>query len=345
MSHSNSNPSADSDSTPSSGFSAQSQMGLAEVLQMCCLSRRSGQITFRSGESYGYVYIQHGRVLHALCGVIEGEEAVYRMLTWPGGGFSLDEDILPHKKTVNFTWEQLLFEGARRADQGTGGLNVMPSTPVTTSEPATNRSQESQPKLTVTRPDQPPMVFDLEDEYTHVGRTPGNELPLPYPSISSRHCIFILSGPDIVLRDLNSSNGTLVNGEPITEVVLRPGDLIQIGVVEMKFEPGIKRPKLNSHVPAHRSGNSNLVEVENKQRGLSHGTVKLPLAAGHHSPATPVPDDNAYMKGVSAISYDALAKPEPVKKSFPWGSLIAVFVFILMAMAAYYHYAMAPASH
>ena len=100
-------------------------MGLPEVLQMCCLSRRSGQITFRSGESYGFIYIQHGRVLHALCGTTEGEEAIYSMLTWPGGGFSLDEDILPHKKTVTLTWEQLLFEGARRADVRHDGAEII----------------------------------------------------------------------------------------------------------------------------------------------------------------------------------------------------------------------------
>src|SRR6202000_2102823 len=103
-------------------------MGRPEVLQMCCLSHRSGQITFRSGESYGFIYIQQGRVLHALCGTVEGEEAIYTMLTWPGGGFSLDEDILPHKKTVNLTWEQLLFEGARRADIGLNETTAAPMT-------------------------------------------------------------------------------------------------------------------------------------------------------------------------------------------------------------------------
>src|SRR5277367_3291001 len=135
MSQPNSNPGPTPESTGTSGFSAQAQMGLPEVLQMCCLSRRSGQITFRSGESYGFIYIQHGRVLHALCGTVQGEEAIYTMLTWPGGGFSLDEDILPHKKTVILTWEQLLFEGARRADGGMSGLVGMTGAPVTTMEP------------------------------------------------------------------------------------------------------------------------------------------------------------------------------------------------------------------
>ena len=80
MSPMKSNSAPNPDEAATSGFSAQSQMGLPEVLQMCCLSRRSGQITFRSGESYGFIYIQQGRVLHALCGTIEGEEAIYAML-------------------------------------------------------------------------------------------------------------------------------------------------------------------------------------------------------------------------------------------------------------------------
>src|ERR1700683_1389444 len=116
MTQQSNNPAPDPENFPSAGFNTQSRMELAEILQMYCLSRRSGQITFRSGESYGHVYIQHGRVLHAMCGVVEGEEAVYLMLSWPGGGFSLDEGILPHKKTINLTWEQLLFEGPRPAD-------------------------------------------------------------------------------------------------------------------------------------------------------------------------------------------------------------------------------------
>jgi len=243
MSHPNTNQTPNPAQSGTSGFSAQSQMGLPEVLQMCCLSMRSGQITFRSGESYGFIYIQQGRVLHALCGVTEGEEAIYSMLIWPGGGFSLDEGILPHKKTVTLTWEQLLFEGARRADAGmTGPKTFMPT--ITTAEPLTLRTQDNQPKLAVTRPDLPPSVYNLEQEYTHVGRSPGNEIPLPYPSISNRHCIFIQSGPDIVLRDLNSSNGTYVNGEAVSEVVLRPGDLIQIGSVQIKVRAGRQAPEI-----------------------------------------------------------------------------------------------------
>ena len=331
MSYQNSNPASDSDPSVSSGFSAQSQMGLPDVLQMCCSSRRSGQITFRSGESYGFIFIQHGKVLHAMCGTIEGEEAVYTMLTWPGGGFSLDEDILPHKKTVTLTWEQLLFEGARRADEGTTS-NAMPAgVPVRTAEPAiSTRNQESQPKLLIARPDLPAAIMELSQEYTHLGRVPGNEICLPYPSISSRHCIFVISGPDVVIRDLNSSNGTIVNGESVSEAVLRPGDTVQVGVVQIKFEAGIKRPKLQAPSGGLRKSTEPMIKPSIMQDlSQSNATVRLPNA---RTRSAEVKDDSAFVKGAAAISYDTLAKPTTPQSKKPW--LIAYGLLGLVAIGA-----------
>jgi pSer/pThr/pTyr-binding forkhead associated (FHA) protein len=340
MSYQNSSPAPPpepSGASNASGFSAQSQMGLADVLQMCCLSRRSGQITFRSGESYGYVYVQQGRVIHALCGTTEGEEAVYSMLTWPGGGFSLDEDILPHKKTVTLTWEQLLFEGARRADARPSGQKAAGAT-ITTLEPLTLRSPDNQPKLTITRPDLPAIVHELQQEYTHVGRASGNEILLPYPSISNRHCIFIQSGPDIVLRDLNSSNGTYVNGEAITEVVLRPTDKIQVGTVEIKFEPGIRRPKLSAPAAPSAPTHTGQLKKQGSTGALYYQTVKLPSSVAKPAPDGTAKDDSAYVKGESAISYNDLAKPE-VKKKNPQMLIIGgLVVLVVLAVAAYWFF-------
>jgi pSer/pThr/pTyr-binding forkhead associated (FHA) protein len=342
MSPSKSNPAPNPDDAALSGFTSQSQMGLPEVLQMCCLSRRSGQITFRSGESYGFIYIQQGRVLHALCGTTEGEEAIYSMLLWPGGGFTLDEDILPHKKTVTLTWEQLLFEGARRADVGM--LRPVGGKTITTAEPLTMRIQDSQPKLTITRPDQEPVVYELASEYTHVGRSANNEIALPYPSISNRHCILIHSGPDIVLRDLNSSNGTYVNGEIISEVILRPGDIIQMGSVLMKFEPGVKRPKLlKSDAPAPRGVGE--LKTQASTGTLYYQTQKLPNSPPRVEKAGTAKDNSVYVKGESAISYNDLAKPE-VKKGGKVGLIIGiVVVVVLLGGGAYYYFVVMHGGH
>ena len=311
-------------------------VGLAEIMQMCCLSRRSGQISFRSGESSGFVYLLHGRVIHALCGQLEGADAVYRMLSWRPGTYTLSEDVVPQNHTIVMTWEQLILEGARRADQGIdrvpeAAAPVITFAPVTSSRSATRADL---PKIILNLPGEAPSVYELKAEYTHVGRASGNEVPLADPSVSNRHCIFILHGSDVVLRDLNSSNGTMVNGQHISEVALRPGDGIQIGVVEVKFEPAVRRPKLTQALPEY-GDRSSLSQVSNQLP--SRTTLKLPDASSRKT-ATPIRNDSAFVKGESAISYENIPKPEEPKKRKPVLLFVFATIVILLALAGGYYF-------
>src|SRR5580698_9525112 len=62
-----------------------------------------------------------------------------------------------------------------------------------------------------------------------VGRQATNDLQLEDNAVSRRHCLFIRSGDDCTLKDLDSRNGTFVTGTPVTEQQLEPGDEIRIG--------------------------------------------------------------------------------------------------------------------
>src|SRR5215467_8244470 len=74
--------------------------------------------------------------------------------------------------------------------------------------------------------------FLLEDEVT-IGRDTSASVCLNSRSASRRHCIVQRDGDQYLIRDLGSSNGTLVNGLPITECVLRHGD--RIGISDSQF--------------------------------------------------------------------------------------------------------------
>jgi pSer/pThr/pTyr-binding forkhead associated (FHA) protein len=313
-------------------ISSISETGLAEVLQTFCAERRSGQITFRSGNSYGYVFLQQGQAVHAMCGTVEGEEAVYLMLSWPPGTFVLNDDILPHKRTISLTWEQLLFEGARRAD--VGAVSPVSMDPVVTAHPLTNtRVKDNQPKLIISHGDGPPLTIELQHEYTHLGRAEDNELSLPEPSISSRHCVFILSGADVVVRDLNSSNGTYVNGEQISETILRPGDNIQVGVIDIKFVPGVRRPKLSQTTTP--TSPPRPVQARTETAIRSETTLKLPSTYERRAAPAPAQSgaDNAFVTGTSAISYDQLAPDAPKEKSSRSTLAIVLTVLIVLVIA------------
>lgn len=68
-----------------------------------------------------------------------------------------------------------------------------------------------------------------------VGRSPSSDIVIDEPYVSATHARFTLQGPALVLEDLESTNGTLVNGHPIDQpVALRDGDDVQIGDTIMR---------------------------------------------------------------------------------------------------------------
>ena len=77
---------------------------------------------------------------------------------------------------------------------------------------------------------------DLATDVTTVGRVEDNAFQIAEPSVSSRHCEILLRGGDVVIKDLNSTNGTFINGEKISEAVLKPGQTLRLGNVELKLD-------------------------------------------------------------------------------------------------------------
>lgn len=68
-----------------------------------------------------------------------------------------------------------------------------------------------------------------------IGRSPGSDIVIVDDFISSRHARVIPAGEGMLLEDLGSTNGTLVNGQRITAPVrLDAGDEIDLGTVKMK---------------------------------------------------------------------------------------------------------------
>ena len=95
-------------------------------------------------------------------------------------------------------------------------------------------------------------TFDLNVERTTVGRVDDNTFQIADGSVSSHHAEILLRGSDIVIKDLNSTNGTFLNNEKVTEVVLKPGQTLRFGQVELKIDDGnpVTAP---ASVPGHVS--------------------------------------------------------------------------------------------
>lgn len=76
--------------------------------------------------------------------------------------------------------------------------------------------------------------FNLDQERTTVGRKPSNDVILDDPTVSGQHAVF-LNLQNFYIEDLNSTNGTLLNGKKVNKRQLEHGDVVRIGHHEMKF--------------------------------------------------------------------------------------------------------------
>lgn len=87
-------------------------------------------------------------------------------------------------------------------------------------------------------------TLELTTAKTTIGRVDDNQFTLPEPSVSSHHCEVWLKGDDLVVKDLGSTNGTFLHESQLAadkEAVLKPGQILRLGQVELRYETGKKQ--------------------------------------------------------------------------------------------------------
>lgn len=75
----------------------------------------------------------------------------------------------------------------------------------------------------------------LTKERTSLGRRPYNDIVIDNLAVSGEHAVLRMSGNEVQLEDLNSTNGTYLNGKAIKKQVLHDNDKVEIGKYTMKF--------------------------------------------------------------------------------------------------------------
>lgn len=80
-----------------------------------------------------------------------------------------------------------------------------------------------------------PLAFAIRQERVAIGRDAGNDIRIPEPAVSARHAVVITRSGASTVHDLNSSNGTWVNGKRIDSHALKHGDSVQFGRLQMSF--------------------------------------------------------------------------------------------------------------
>jgi hypothetical protein len=82
-----------------------------------------------------------------------------------------------------------------------------------------------------------------------IGRDPSNDIVLPDAMVSRRHAVIEYRGSQYYLRDCNSSNGSVINGDRVSEKGLRDGDVVAIGSARLLFREEVESELAAKVVP------------------------------------------------------------------------------------------------
>jgi pSer/pThr/pTyr-binding forkhead associated (FHA) protein len=140
----------------------------------------------------------------------------------------------------------------------------------------------------------------ITKDRTTLGRRPYNDIVIDNLAVSGEHAVILMTGADIFLEDLNSTNGTYVNGKAVKKPQLRHGDGIEIGKYKIKFvADGVadnfdKTMVVKARPPAAPAQpmNSGFSTVSGDSQGLGafHAAIKVlsGAASGREVPLTKV---------------------------------------------------------
>ncbi len=90
---------------------------VVDILQMCCLSRRSGAIQVVKGTKSGIAFLRGGEIVHAETTGRHDQDALCEIVDWQYVEFAYDRTVRPPVETINLPWDEVLVEAVERHKQ------------------------------------------------------------------------------------------------------------------------------------------------------------------------------------------------------------------------------------
>lgn len=195
------------------------------------------------------------------------------------------------------------------------------------------------PKLVFTSAPLTGKTYDLLLEKTTVGRADQNALVIHDPSLSAAHCEILLHGPEIIVRDLDSRNGTFINDSRLqnTQAQLKHGQRVRFGAIEARLELD-GEPDDSTTASDITAVYAHGRAVRDQRREEKDPKPKPPEHQHLGSDAAPATDEQTLVVRQPAVTpapKPATAAPASAspKKSAAWIWLLVALVLVAMVIA------------
>jgi hypothetical protein len=205
---------------------------VAEQIQAFGMARKTGEIYITNVAPPARINLVDGEVVDAQFGLHSGMAAAVSLINLPDPQTEFIVGEKPPRRSINAPYMEVLLEAARLKDEAV--------------DPEIERPTEllkvapGNPFLRVTVENEI-ITFPVRPGVTTIGRSTLNDIVLNDATISQRHATIEYSRTGVLLKDLGSTNGTYVSGQPVREKWLNVQDSVQFGAVHCSFIGGLKK--------------------------------------------------------------------------------------------------------
>ena len=233
-----------------------------EALERHCERGDVGRLDFRRGTYEGQIYLNNSRIVHAAIGELEGIPALFRLFDWGDAETMWQSMVAPEKSTLNLKMDQAstlyaenLSDRAELESKEKERIDEALSNPEAIAGQA--GGVESVLKhytisLECSDPSVLPGGFIFSDASKSsyvIGSSEDADVVLKNASVDPLHCGVILERGSVLVWDLGAQSGVKLNGHPVAQDILKVGDKMTLGNLELCVRFQLRRPTLKLKTP------------------------------------------------------------------------------------------------
>jgi hypothetical protein len=197
---------------------------MEEALFRLGQNKKQGCLLVSKGSELITIYVQDGFVLSAISGAMTGKDAVDHALHLPDASYQWIRGVQPPDPNRNMYLNIQEFvtrygDIYKTVTSETGKIRVR----------TTNTADENEYRYFLVPENQPTIKHYLTKTATVLGRNQTSDLVIEDNNVSGRHCILDIHKRGLFILDLDSTNGTYVNGVFVKDGYINPGEVLELG--------------------------------------------------------------------------------------------------------------------
>jgi hypothetical protein len=284
-----------------------------EALERHCASGDVGRLDFHRSSYDGQIFTSDGLIVHAQLSGLEGVPALFRLFDWGDAETTWQSGVTAEKPTLHLTMDaagvlyaenlqdraELETRERERFDQALAAPEAIAGQIGGVESVLKHYTISLECTDAALLPGGFTFMDATKSSYV-IGSSEDCDVVLRNPTVDPLHCGVILEKGSVLIWDLGAQSGVKLNGHPVTQDILKVGDVMTLGALELRVRFQLRRPKVKPKDPPVPDPNA-LTTVPGSSKAIPPtGTMPMPKIGSMSATGKLVP------KG--AITYDKVVR-------------------------------------